>query len=1143
MSDALFSMLEVSPAQAPGYRLNRFEVYNWGTFNGAVYEFTPGGETALLTGDIGSGKSTLIDGITTLLFPANRISYNRAAGADRDERSLRSYVQGTYKSERSENASRSRKRGLREGSQYYSVLLAVFTNESLGEVVSLAGVFQQRQDTGQPYRFYVTSKADLRIKRDFQDFGNDLNNLRKRLREHGCEIHDEFTKYETTMRRLLGIHSKQALELFHQTVSMKTVGDLNEFVREHMLEPSKVEEKIRPVVAHFEDLNIAYENVVRAREQLEALEPIAVVSAKYDKTLQARDSLEKLSEALGVYFIDLRLTLLDSELRELALEQAKQEGRRDELDRKLEQLSSLGDQLHKDLDSAGGGRLSDLEALEASARKEESLRSKAYASFSGLLEQLQETPVKNSRDFSLFLQALPSKHQELWAQKEEKRHLGNAAGVEEDRALEKVKQLEAEIADLSSRTSNLPSAQIQIRARLCDALGLSQEELPFAGELIDVKAEFAPWRGAAERVLRPFALSLLVPTEFYPQVSQWVNENHLEFVDSKQRTRGARLVYEKISSRQVPLQSLESDSLSVVFEVKEGPFESYLRNALAHRADYHMAQNLDEFRNPEISRAVTKEGQVRANNRHEKDDRIAVDDPRQWVLGWVNTRKVAALEADLVAAKAQLEKAKEKAKQAADVSNEIDARRQLWAKIEQFQEWEQLDYESSRQRAEEYVAEQEQIRRGSTSLRDIQARIDANKAARKTLSTERDEVIGKLTTVENQINQAHVQENQDRRELEQFGELLDGFREQANRLNEILGSEKPTASGGIEKSRRQTTERISRDIDACNREMNSYTNALGKYMQEMRSRWPEATQDMDTTVESRGEYLGFRDQLLSDGLPRFEKEFQEQLHTKSIQELANLNGWLNRQSESIGDRIDKINEALRAVPYNPNRYLRLEKERSTNPDISDFRASLRNLTDDALAGDTNNGAYSEQRYLEVKAIIDRFKGREGHSEKDKAWTARVTDVRNWFVFSASERWTETDEEFEHFSDSDGKSGGQKEKLAYTILAASLAYQFGLEWGAKTSKAFQFVLIDEAFGRGSDSSARYALELFQKLGLQLLIATPLTKVHVIEPFVKAIGFVDNPEGSNSRLHTLTQEEYRQRSQARSQATTVSPGGSE
>jgi uncharacterized protein YPO0396 len=35
------------------------------------------------------------------------------------------------------------------------------------------------------------------------------------------------------------------------------------------------------------------------------------------------------------------------------------------------------------------------------------------------------------------------------------------------------------------------------------------------------------------------------------------------------------------------------------------------------------------------------------------------------------------------------------------------------------------------------------------------------------------------------------------------------------------------------------------------------------------------------------------------------------------------------------------------------------------------------------------------------------------------------------------------------------------------------------------------------------------------------------VHVIEPYVRAIGFVDNPAGNYSRLQTLTIEEFRER----------------
>ena len=71
-----------------------------------------------------------------------------------------------------------------------------------------------------------------------------------------------------------------------------------------------------------------------------------------------------------------------------------------------------------------------------------------------------------------------------------------------------------------------------------------------------------------------------------------------------------------------------------------------------------------------------------------------------------------------------------------------------------------------------------------------------------------------------------------------------------------------------------------------------------------------------------------------------------------------------------------------------------------------------------------------------------------------------------------------------------------------------------------------MVIDEAFGRGSDESAQYGLELFQQLNLQLLIVTPLQKIHIIEPFVASVGFVYNEEGRASKLRNLTVEEYRE-----------------
>ena len=318
-------------------------------------------------------------------------------------------------------------------------------------------------------------------------------------------------------------------------------------------------------------------------------------------------------------------------------------------------------------------------------------------------------------------------------------------------------------------------------------------------------------------------------------------------------------------------------------------------------------------------------------------------------------------------------------------------------------------------------------------------------------------------------------------------------------------------------------QEVQRRIDAEDKRADRLRQSIVKTMKGFNDRFPSETREFDPAVESAHEYRDLLDRLRSDDLPRFEESFKALLNENAINEVAAFQSNLNKAQESIRERIRVINLSLRSIDYNPGRYILLEAHPSPDVQVRDFRAQLRACTEGAVSGGDDE-QYAEAKFLMVRAILERFRGRAGTAEQDLRWTRQVTDVRNWFVFAASERWKETDEEHEHYSDSGGKSGGQKEKLAYTVLAASLAYQFGLEWGEVRSRSFRFVVIDEAFGRGSDESARFGLKLFESLNLQLLIVTPLQKIRVIEPHVRSLGFVVNEEGRNSMLRVLSIEEH-------------------
>jgi uncharacterized protein YPO0396 len=1119
MSETLFSTSELDGHRA-GYRLQYAEVYNWGTFDDHAWRFTPATDTALLTGDIGSGKSTIVDALTTLLVSSHKAAYNKAAGADAKERTLRSYVEGHYKSERNESTGKSRPKGLRENKRTYSVILGVFRNDGYDETVTLAQVFQQRESTGQPYRFFLTAAKSLSIATDFADFGTDLRELRKRLRGAGADIFDEFPKYATSLRRLLGIRSEQALELFHQTVSMKSVGNLNDFVRDHMLEPSDSTDRVRDIIGHFDDLTKAHDAVKRAREQLEALQPVVDTAAKYDAALAERDSLAVERAAVRLFFAELRSGLLAGEISRLDADGAAMLDQQDAAESEQRKLGDERDSLIEERAKAGGDRIGELERLAREAREQAENRGKTRTLFDSAMNDAGLSPVTDSDAFNRLSALIADERLRLTV---DKRELDTATADAISREREGRRSCEAlseEIASLEQRTDNLPHEQVAVRAEMCAALGLTSEDLPYAGELLDVYEEHTEWRGAAERVLRGFALSLLVPQRHYDAVAGWVNARRLTVAG-----RGAKLVYERVPQQRVRLQPAKQDGLLLAdcIEVRDGAFQEYLRHELMRRADFRCAADLDEFRSH--GRAVTREGQVRSGDRHEKDDRHRVDDARRWVLGWVNERKIGALRAELAEREHERDQATAEAARLGAQRDVLQQRMDAFLRVAGFRSWADLDVDEAVSRADAHDTERIRLQAGSSRLEEITQALARNAEAAAIVAESIKRLTGALATTAAARHRAQQERTRDDEFVARAGEQLDTARASYPALEERLGAGRPQRAADCAEIETTLSAELHRRIERVSAQLNGHSLNLSQHMGVVLNRWPELRADMDASVETRGEFLAFRDRVATDDLPRFETEFKEQLNKNAIQELAGFNNWLGRQASAIDERVHRINEALGAVPYNPGRYIRLEKEPTTNQDVALFRSDLRNLTNDTLAVDGDQ--YSEQRFLDVKRIIERFRGREGYAESDKNWTRRVTDVRNWFVFSASERDVATNEEWEHYSDSDGKSGGQKEKLAYTILAASLAYQFGLEWGVPRSRDFRFAVIDEAFGRGSDVSTRYALELFATLGLQLLIVTPLQKVHVIEPYVRAIGIVDNPTGTYSRLQTMTIEEFRER----------------
>ena len=606
--------------QLAGFRLQRLEVLNWGTFDGRVWTLRLGGKNGLLTGDIGSGKSTLVDAVTTLLVPSHRVAYNKAAGADTRERSLKSYVLGFYKSERQESVGGARPVALRNVNSY-SVILGVFHNAGYNKTVTLAQIFWMKEATT-PARLYAACERDLSIVGDFSGFGSEIASLRKKLRTGGVELFDSFPPYGSWFRRRFGIDNEQALELFHQTVSLKSIGNLTDFVRSHMLEAFDVAPRISALISHFEDLNRSHEAVLKAKRQVEMLRPLVADCERHLQLTRTAEDLRACRDALRPWFATLKLELLEKRLSSLDEELRRHRVAIERLEEQRRAQQGQERELRRTIAENGGDRIEGI-GREILQKQDDLERRKQKASrYEELVGALGQQPAATEEEFLRQRSETARWREETEESEGHTQNDLNEASVSFAQGRAEYDQLKTEIMGLKSRVSNIDEKQITLRRTLCAGLDLDEDEMPFAGELLRVREDERDWEGAIERLLHGFGMSLLVPDRHYSRVAQWVDQTHL---------RG-RLVYFRV--RDVvrgELPSLHPESLVYKLEVRpDSPLFDWLERELAHRFDLACAKNQEQFRRHH--RAMARAGQITATGvRHQKEDRHGIYERRSQV--------------------------------------------------------------------------------------------------------------------------------------------------------------------------------------------------------------------------------------------------------------------------------------------------------------------------------------------------------------------------------------------------------------------------------------------------------------------------------------------------------------------------------
>lgn len=1109
-----------------GFRLQRFEFYNWGTFHdiNKVFTLNLNNENYFLTGQVGSGKSSIIDAITTLLVDPKKIIYNKAAGEESKSRTLLTYVKGYYAAEKNESSGLTKPKFHRDRS-HYSAILGLFYCESLRKYVTLAQIFTQNEEENKINRTYFVLEGKMSIRQISTHIGKDASQIVRKVKKSvpTVQVFDSYNKYNCCFRQLFDV-SDQGLDLFNQTVSMKSVPNITDFVRTHMLKTNNIDEIIDPLIQNFNDLNTCYKNVKKAQEQLKALEPIKTKGLEYQELVNTSNSIQHAQESCDNYFNKLKYDLTNNELIKLINAKNRLDNERTNITTKLDAKNNEINQLNKEFGAKGGNFIdainNEIDKLKISLTH----CLKDFQNYEDNLKIIKSSAAKTEKEFYKQKDWLETKAKEINDDISSTEENLNKLNVENYELLKNnIEPCKVEIASLQTRKNNIPNEQVRIRSLLCENLNLSDEDIPFIGELIEViDSEKLMWEGAIEKVLRNLALSLLIPAEHYNKAVQFIDKCNLN----------GRVVYYQVPKTLPKDLYIEIKSASLVNKInikKDLRFKDYIFQKLAKSFNYTCTEDYTEFCN--LQEALTRNGQYKQKNgRHEKDDRVNIFDRTRYVLGWSNESKLKALQEelqkDLLAYNEHSIQIKNLGSLLKSYHQKITAIEQL-NKIESFTNIDTQYYVKEINRKE---IERDEFLKSNDQMNLCQLAIDKAMLERKELELTKEDIDKKIGINSNEIEKANenleiCKEFKDAvisdNAIKIINDIIDVIKTKINRkltYNTIDDFNSKTKSELNQKFTSLSKKKETAGINLCNK----ITEFCDKYRE-------DTLNIVRDSAESYKECIELYNNIERDGLPNFVKKFKDKLTTESFVEIQNLSAHFDRDEKLIRDQIDTINESLKNIEYTPDTYIKLNIEQNKDLEIIEFKNTLKNCS-------TNTFSYEEdlsiltQKFEIIKNLITRLAHNSANADADLKWRKKVTDIRRWFIFSASEQLISNDVQVNLYEDSSGKSGGQKEKLAYTILSASLAYQYDNARYHSNHKGFKFVIIDEAFGKGSEESAQFALDLFKSFGLQLLVATPLAKVKVIENYVKTIGFVECKEFI-SNMMDIPIEDYYQRYQRR------------
>jgi uncharacterized protein YPO0396 len=1140
--DGLFERTDVAtPADdTMQWRAALLQMVNWGGFGGLTV-VPLRGDATMISGASGVGKSTILDAYTALMMPSdtkfNGASNDAVAGRARGvgQRNLLSYLRGAVDVVDDPRTGRPVEKLLRgKGGDTWGAIAMTFVNDQGGRFTALRTYYVPRR---------ATRSGDVQMQLATQDGALPLDTLELAVPERfhattlkklfpGIRVHRTYAEFAAVLHARLGIGANgdgaKALRLLARIQAGNQVRSVDELYKDMVLERPSTFAAADRAIEHFDDLDTAHSAMRTEEQKLELLAPIVDL---HDRKVEASRRLAEL-DSYGVTAAGdtpLRLWLLRTHLRliEAAVvdNRAARASTADELGARTSAERTLLADLEaaKESHRAAGG--STLQSLALSLEQEQVVREDRLARRSVLQERLlplidatdAQAPDVEAALLSGEAYAVLQLHARQWLagwQREQERIRRERDAVLRDQfpLSERQAELRRERASLESRAGRMPARMHELRAEVAHASGISEDELPFVAELVDVAPDEARWRTAIETVLGASARMMLVPLDRLEAFSSAIDGLRL---------RG-RLTFEGVELDLPDLGPADPERVAGKLVFRDSPFSGWVQAHVGEASRNALCvESADGLVGPGFR--VTLAGQTRNGRRgtHGRNDARSI-------IGFSGTDAIADVDAELADLEERLDRVGAELAQLDQRSRMLEQQRASYDAVATAR-FDDLDVDGSDRRIADLERRRADILDADDGLQALEGQIDDLSAQLE--ETRRTRYA--LEQRQRELNAEHAElvdaedDVKDRLQaIEETGTVVLEPEQGAALAADFAAAAAPADPDDLERfaeSSHRLAQRLREAVADAEAEVRRVDEDLVQVFRVYKLRWDSP--NLGTTADSYPDYARILDDIRGEGLAARRAEWRRRLTEWSGQDLVPLVGAMAASIEEIEDRLEPINAILRRLEFGASGdRLRIRLRRLAPAQVQVFMKDLRALSSGSTADLGEDDL--EKRFADLSRFMQQLRrpSQVGEAAASLTDRDRLLDVRRHVEISA-ERYDHTTGELRATYRTLGeKSGGESQELVAFIVGSALRFRLGDEM--RSRPRFAPVFLDEGFVKADSEFAGRAVQAWRGLGFQLIVGVPLDKVTGLEPHMdELLAITKNSATHQSWITSITDADKR------------------